>query len=66
MLLLAAPAMAASEDPLVLNRQGAELLYKGEYDQALNAFERSRNLHHERGERQAEAERWVNIGAIHF
>ena len=42
------------------------MLYRGEYEKALEAFERSRLLHHQRGERQAEAERWVNIGAIHF
>ncbi len=65
-LTLAAVSLAAAEDPAVLNRQGAELLYKGEYEKALETFERSRRLHHERGERKAEAERWVNIGAIHF
>lgn len=64
--MLAAGPIAAGDDPLLLNRQGAELLYKGDYEQALDAFERSRRLHHDRGERQAEAERWVNIGAIHF
>ncbi|HEY3444050.1 MAG TPA: CHAT domain-containing tetratricopeptide repeat protein [Paludibaculum sp.] len=66
MILLLAPGLCAADDPLVLNREGAKLLYTGEYEKALDAFERSRLLHHERGERQLEAERWVNIGAIHF
>jgi tetratricopeptide (TPR) repeat protein len=65
-ILLLAPGLCAADDPLVLNREGAKLLYTGEYEKALDAFERSRLLHHERGERQLEAERWVNIGAIHF
>jgi len=65
-LIFLASGLRGADDPLILNREGAALLYKGEYEKALDSFERSRLLHHQRGERQLEAERWVNIGAIHF
>ncbi|MBI5280370.1 MAG: CHAT domain-containing protein [Candidatus Solibacter usitatus] len=65
-LTLCLLAPAAGPEAQRLNKLGADLLYRGDYDRALESFERSRLLHHQEGEFRFEAERWVNIGAIHF
>lgn len=63
---LARASAAGDSEAQALNLIGASLLYRGDYAQALQAFERSRLLHQQRGEHELEATRWVNIGAIHF
>ncbi|MBI5086638.1 MAG: CHAT domain-containing protein [Acidobacteria bacterium] len=65
-MTLSLAALASDSEALRLNKLGADLLYRGDYDRALETFERSRLLHHQLGEFRFEAERWVNIGAIHF
>ncbi len=49
-----------------MNKAGGEFLYGGDYEKALESFDRARAVYHQQGESRQEAECWVNIGAVHF
>lgn len=60
------PLWGAPDEAQALNKAGGEALYRGDYQQALDSFDRARQLYHQQGDIQREATCWVNIGAVHF